>query len=96
MEAEADRAGDYPLVGDEHLGGVTDERDDTLSVLRRHEDRPHWMGRLEQLGHGDEPFGDEQVVAFAAAACRRVGEVEEVGEALVVGVGDDHFASGKA
>ena len=54
------------------------------------------MGRLDQSPHGDQTLGDEQLVAFAPTPRRRIGEVDEVGEALVVGIGDDHVANGRA
>ena len=54
------------------------------------------MRRLDQSLHGDQTLGDEHLVALAPAAGSRIGEVEEVSEPFVVGVGDRHVANGKA
>ena len=54
------------------------------------------MGGLDQPPDCDQTLGDEQLVTLAPAPSGRVGEFEEVGEPLVVGIGDDHVASGSA
>ena len=97
MEVEPDRAGDDVVVGDENRHGRgAGQRLDPPAVLGRDEDRTDLMRRLDQSLHGDQTLGDEHLVSLAPAARSWIGEIEEVGEPFVVGVGDRHVANGKA
>ena len=97
VEVEPDRAGDDVVVGDENRhGSGAGQGLDPSAVLGRDEDGADLVRRLDQSLHGDQTLGDEHLVALAPAAGSWIGEIEEVGEPLVVGIGDRHVASGKA
>ncbi len=69
------------------------------SLRRVDEHRSDDVPGLDETADGDEPFGDEDLIPLAPAAGRRIGELDEVGQPLVAGIGDrlDHeLASGSA
>ena len=97
VEVESDGGGDDVLVGDDDdRAGDAGQRLDTPPVFGRDEDCADPVWRLDQSLDGDQTLGDEDLVAFAPTPRRRIGEVDEVGEALVVGAADRHVASGRA
>ena len=89
VHVEPDRRLQHVAVGDVH--GRVETGDDVVDPpeLRTFDEhRAHGVARLGEAADGDEPLGDEDLVALALPPGTGVGEIDEVGETLVGRIGD--------